>query len=221
MPELDGNRPEVFFPTEPGRWGVLLVDVQNDFCHSQGLMARRGRHAAAGAWFENLQQLVAAARQHGVPVIHVRVEHSDHTNSPVWVRRLSQARAQGPAPLSETACAAGTWGAEFFGIVPLPDETVVTKHRYSAFMGTNLDLVLRSKGIRSVVVTGVKTNVCVESTVRDAFQLDYGAILAADCSATDSDALFEATVTNVQRNFGLVLSARQIMDFWAAAFSGR
>lgn len=209
------ERSPVIFPPDARRWGVIVIDVQNDFCHPEGLMAQRGRAAAAGAWFEHLQQLVAAARHHGVHVIHVRVEHGPHTDSPVWVTRFSQARAAGAAP-GETACAAGSWGAEFFSIAPLPGEAVITKHRYSAFLGTNLDQILRSKGIRTVVVTGVKTNVCVESTVRDAFQRDYGAILAADCTATDSDELFSATVTNVRRNFGLVLEAREIMAFWAA-----
>ena len=75
------------------------------------------------------------------------------------------------APTPDT-CREGSWGADFFdGIAPRANERVVIKHRYSAFINTDLNTILKAKGIESVLLTGVATNVCVESTMRDAFMI--------------------------------------------------
>ena len=79
-------------------------------------------------------------------------------------------------------CATGTWGAEYYRVQPTNDDCEVVKHRYSAFVGTTLEVILRSLARQTVVVTGVTTNVCVESTVRDAYMRDYRPLLVEDCT---------------------------------------
>jgi ureidoacrylate peracid hydrolase len=99
----------------------------------------------------------------------------------------------------------------------LPDEVVVTKHRYGAFESTDLDLVLRSRGIRTVIMTGVATNVCVETTARQAFLKDYYVVFTSDCSATFSQAAHDATLHNIDQFFGEVATGEQVAACWPAA----
>ena len=130
----------------------------------------------------------------------------------------SRPGAAATAPMSQyPVCEAGEWNGDFFQVKPLPDEVIVTKHRYGAFEGTDLDLVLRSRGIRSVIMTGVATNVCVETTARQAFMRDYYVVFTSDCSATFSQAAHDATLYNIDQFFGEVASSEQIMACWPSA----
>ena len=112
-------------------------------------------------------------------------------------------------------CRDGSWGAQFFdGIVPRSDEKVVVKHLYSAFINTDLSTILKAKGVESLLMTGVATNVCVESTARDGFMLDYYVTMVSDCMATSDAVLHEGTLENTRRHFGAVASARDIIQTW-------
>ena len=142
------------------RWSALLVvDVQNDFVSSKGSAAQRGEDVkAAQAMVPKLIRLIDEARRVGLTVVYIRTTHSEWTDTPSWIYRKSQQSAL-------DTCREGTWGTEFYqGISPLLSERVVIKHRYSPFINTDLNTVLKAKGIESVLVTGVATNVCVETT---------------------------------------------------------
>ena len=93
------------------------------------------------------------------------------------------------------------------------DETV-DKFRYDAFLGTNLDFLLRARGIRTVVCTGTATNVCVKSTARAAHMRDYHLVLIGDCCASTNQDLHDATLRNVERSFGIVTSAETVVEVW-------
>ena len=90
----------------------------------------------------------------------------------------------------------------------------MTKHRYGAFESTDLDLVLRSQGIRTLIMTGVATNVCVETTARQAFLRDYYVVFTSDCTATYDQADHEATLRNIDAYFGEVVAAAQVQACW-------
>jgi ureidoacrylate peracid hydrolase len=184
------------------------VDVQNDFCHERGAMGRLGFDMRLiQSSVRALAQFVESARVAKVPVIFVATQHSETTNSQSWLSR-------GPRRGGEI-CAIESWGAEFYRLAPAPGEPIVIKHRYSGFVGTDLDLVLRARERRSVLVTGVSTNVCVESTVRDACMLDYYAVLVNDCCGALTQAEHEATLHNVTSYFGRVLDSNKIVKHWA------
>jgi ureidoacrylate peracid hydrolase len=101
---------------------------------------------------------------------------NEWTNSAVWTE------FKDPQLL---ACAEDSWGAEFHeGLKPLPRDMIVTKHRYSAFIGTDLDMLLRARGVKSLLVTGVGTGMCVFHTLSVGFMLDYYITLVEDCCAT-------------------------------------
>ena len=192
------------------RWACLLVvDVQNDFVSSKGSAAQRGEDvSAAQAAVPRLICLIDDARRVGLTVVYVKTTHSEWTDTPSWIYRKSQQSAL-------DTCREGTWGAEFYeGISPLPSERIVIKHRYSAFINTDLNTVLKAKGIESVLVTGVATNVCVETTARDAYMYDYYVTMVEDGAAAYDPKLHESTLENMRRHFGLVASSGEIIETW-------
>jgi ureidoacrylate peracid hydrolase len=200
--------------TAAERWNprsaaLLVVDVQNDFVSPEGSAAKRGEDvAAAMAIMPNLTRLIQEGRRIGLTIVYVRTTHSEWTDTPSWVYRTSQKSGL-------NTCREGTWGAEFYeGIAPLPSERVVVKHRYSAFINTDLNTVLKARGIESVLVCGVATNVCVETTARDAYMYDYYVTMIDDCSAAYDAKLHMATLENMRRHFGLVASSTQIIEAW-------
>ncbi len=205
----------------PEHAALVTVDVQNDFCHDQGYLGRLG--APLGliqAMVPRLQALLAAARARGLPVIHVISHHDEAYASPVVteqkLRHGLPMELDGRRLKDAPYCLKGSWGAELYGIDALPREEMVVKHRYSGFHNTNLDLVLRSRGIQCVILTGVATNVCVESTARDVYMHDYYLVFATDCAATTSQAAHDATLANVDQFFGQVASSADIMACWGA-----
>jgi len=192
------------------QWAALLVvDVQNDFVSSKGSAAQRGEDvSAAQAMVPTLIRLIAEARRVALPVIYVKTIHGEWTDTPSWIYRKSQQSAL-------NTCREGSWGAEFYDrISPLPSERVVIKHRYSAFINTDLNTVLKAKGVESVLVTGVATNVCVETTARDAYMYDYYVTMVGDCAAAYDPKLHETTLENMRRHFGLVASSEEIIATW-------
>lgn len=188
---------------------LLVVDVQNDFVSPKGSAAQRGDDvSSAVAIVPNLVRLIEEARRVSLTVVYVKTTHSEWTDTPSWIYRSSQKSGL-------NTCREGTWGAEFYeGISPLPSERVVIKHRYSAFINTDLNTVLKAKGIESVLVTGVATNVCVETTARDAYMYDYYVTMVEDCAAAYEPKLHENTLENIRRHFGLVASSREIIQAW-------
>ncbi len=116
-------------------------------------------------------------------------------------------------------CQREAWNGDFYQVRPRPDEVIVTKHRYGAFEATDLDLVLRSRKVRTVIMTGVATNVCVETTARQAFLKDYYVVFASDCTATYSQPEHDWTLGNIDNFFGQVAAADEIAACWAPALA--
>ena len=194
---------------DPRQAALIVVDVQNDFVSPDGSAAKRGEDvSAAMAMVPNLRKLIDEARRIGLTIVYIRTTHSEWTDTPSWIYRTSQKGGL-------STCREGTWGAEFYeGIAPLPSERVVIKHRYSAFINTDLNTVLKARNIQSVLVCGVATNVCVETTARDGYMFDYYVTMIEDCSAAYETRLHLGTLENIRRHFGLVASAQEIIDTW-------
>jgi len=193
----------------PSKAALIVVDVQNDFVSRDGSAAKRGEDVgAAMAMVPNLLRLIEEGRRVGLIIVYIRTTHSEWTDTPSWVYRTSQKGGL-------STCREGTWGAEFYeGISPLPSERGVIKHRYSAFINTDLNTVLKARNIQSVLVCGVATNVCVETTARDGYMFDYYVTMIDDCSAAYETKLHLGTLENMRRHFGLVASSGEIIEAW-------
>lgn len=197
--------------TAPGVTALVAIDLQNDFCAEGGYFDRTGAdlslvHPAV----DNLIPLIDAARSAGVMPIFVRSHYDEAYLSEAQNAR--RRRVGWKIPL----CVQGTWGVEFYKVAPKPGEVIVTKHRYDAFFNTDLELVLRSNNIRNLILAGVATNVCVDSTLRSAFFRDFEVVLAHDCCAARNTRAHEATLDNTRQHFGIVASSNDIRKAWGS-----
>ena len=201
---------------DPRHTALAIIDMQKDFCVDGFATSKAGRPlGAAQSIIPRLQKLLAAAREAGVLVCHVGFwTFPDHmSDSGPW---LTQRRRSTYA--SDKIAISGTEGAEFIDeLKPRENEIKILKHRYSAFKGTDFDMILRAHEIRTVVPTGVSTNVCVESTLRDAFEHTYYVCVPEDGAASWDMDLHAATMKNVNARFGLVTSVDEVIDIWRAA----
>lgn len=106
-------------------------------------------------------------------------------------------------------------GAQFYEIVPAPGEEIVSKFRYDAFLGTNLEYLLRARGIQSVICIGTTTEVCVESTARAAVMRDFHLVVVEDCCAAPELEAHRASLKVLGRNFGEITTADTVEAIWA------
>ena len=193
---------------KPSKTTLIVIDVQNDFCHEQGVFSKMNRdlsHIQRNV-IPNILFIIKKWRQLNLPIIFVRTIHSDWTNSPVWLTRGEDMAKKTPI------CPPNSWGAEFYKVEPGDGDCIVTKHRYSAFTGTDLDLILRSKGFETIILTGVVTNVCVETTARDGFNLNYNVIFVDDCCGAYLPEEHTATLNNISKHFGIVTDSKLLVQ---------
>jgi nicotinamidase-related amidase len=199
---------EVLFPD----WcAVLPIDLQNDFMHPDGKVAQAGGDVSA--MIELRPKAVAflnRARQLGARIVHVRIVDlpNGESDSPSWLR------AKGLISGVSEFAVEGTWGADYSeGCEPRPGELVVTKHRSSAFVGTNLDLLLKANQVKTVVIIGEQTPGCVEATYRDAAYHDFYNVLVEDCVAGRDRELHDASI-KVQKARHDVCTMDQVFSIW-------
>ena len=201
---------------EPRSTALVLVDLQNDFVSEGGVVDGRseGREAKHRGIVANTAAVLEAARGCGVAVVHVRYARTaDHRfESAASLRWTLVKRGYAADAVSAVE---GTWGAEIVAsLAPGADEIVIDKRRASGFFGTPLESVLRARGIRTVVLAGVSTHGCVESTARDAELRDFYVALLQDCVGAYSDALHEAALVVMASRYE-VISSRDALRTWA------
>ena len=174
------------------RLAVMVVDMQNDFCHPDGYYGKLGLdlgdiRAAVG----RMATVVEAARAAEIPVIWIQqtLLPQARADSPAWLRRRTR------GVLAPEWTLEGSWGQRFtLPLSPSSGEPVIVKHRSSAFVSTSLDLILRSLEVEALLIGGTVTQGCVESTARDATFYDYYVVLLTDCVATTDRAVHAASL---------------------------
>lgn len=197
---------------DPKTAALVVIDVQNDFCHPQGAFAKNGLGVSlAQEMLPALRRLMEEARAAGVPVILFRVARAPETAWPAQ-KRFNEFNY---GPQHTPVVVEGTWGAEFCeGFEAKPGDIVITKNRYDAFHGTNFDLILRNLGAQTLIMTGVATNVCVECTARTGFMLDYNIVMVDDACATTSREHHEGTLASIGGWFGRVVKTDEVIAAW-------
>jgi len=170
---------------------LLVVDMQNGFCDPEGSFTRidMGLEGAAEA-IHHAAIAVAQARRAGVPVVFTR-----HLYRPGRADEGRALKRNSPALAGVDGLEAGTWDAEVVAELGCgPGDLVVDKVRFDAFQWTSLEPLLRGLGVDELVVCGVVTNICVETTIRSAFMRDFPVIMLADCCAAKTRRLHELSV---------------------------
>lgn len=189
---------------------LLLIDLQNDFCHPEGTASRRGKNIQSFQdVFQQMLKLLEFARNLDMPIIHVISEHSEWTSSPSQKERYGRKRQNE----NLSYCEPGSWGADIYHLFkPLQNETIVKKHRYSAFLHTDLELILRANEIEHVMIIGLYTNVCIDSTARDAYMRDFAVTVPSDCVVSDDKKKHQYALKLLQGTFAEVVSSREIIE---------
>jgi ureidoacrylate peracid hydrolase len=203
------------FRYDPAHTALIVVDVQNDFCSPDGSLAGVGNDVSAAVeMVPRLQSLIENARAVGMPVVFIQTIHDETNDSPQWLGRVDA----GPGTERPgITCRTSSWGGQFYEVAPQPGDHVVIKYRYSAFIGTNLEILLRTLGVQSLLFTGVATEICVESSLRDGLFADYWVSLVEDCAASYSQAAHDASVSVVGTQFGTVTTSTELASIWAPA----
>jgi len=193
--------------------------MQNAFASKQGMLDLAGADISAAQRVIQLAvQVLDAARGAGIPIVYLQMGYqpdlcdSGGPESPNWHKELGIRMMNRRPELRGKLVTVGSWDFDIVGeLKPRPDDVVITKTRYSGFAHTPLDDELKRRGVRYLFFTGIATNVCVESTLRDAFFLDYWPILIAD-AAMGSDAQgHEAALRNVESFFGWTVTTEEFV----------
>jgi ureidoacrylate peracid hydrolase len=203
------------------RTALIVVDMQNDFCHPDGWLASIGVDPApARTPIEPLQRLLPALRGSGTPVIWLNWgNRPDRANLPPNVLHVYDPAGLGTgigAPVrggGSPTLQAGSWSAAIVDeLKPEPADIRVDKFRMSGFFDTPLDSILRNLAVTTLLFAGVNVDQCVLSTLSDAACLGYDVVLLSDCSATTSPQYcYDATVYNVAQCFGFVCTSTALI----------
>jgi ureidoacrylate peracid hydrolase len=224
MAKLDA-KPEAI-EVELTKAAVIVVDMQNAFATKGGMLDIAGADISdAPRVVGSIKTVLVAARQAGVLVVYVQMgykpdlSNSGGPSSPNWHKELAMCLMNSRPELKGKLLTEGTWD---FAIVdelkPEPGDIVVLKTRYSGFAGTTLDSQLRTRGIRYLFFAGIATNVCVESTLRDAYFQDYWPILIADGAMPAGPAsMHDATLFNVEKFFGWTVGTEEFLRMMKTA----
>ena len=189
---------------------VVVIDMQNVFCAEGYPPYAKIDKTMIRAMIPRLQQFLIEVRRRKVPIIFIRTVMTEGDfSSPI--KELS-IRNYGR---DVAFCLKDSWEAEFTPeIQPEANEIIIEKTRYSAFVKTDLDARLREMGIATLVMTGVATNICVETTSRDGFMRDYYIVVPDDLVATLSDELHRCSLMNLNRWFATVTSSEELLRLW-------
>jgi ureidoacrylate peracid hydrolase len=221
--------PDIMLPAEPealsfrpAETALIVVDMQNAYASTGGYVDVAGFDVSgAASAIEGTRKAVDAARAAGVTVIYFQngwdpeYVEAGTPGSPNWHKSNALKTMRARPDLAGTLLAKGTWDyAIVDALAPQPGDIVVPKTRYSGFFNTNIDSLLRARGIRTLIFTGVATNVCVESSLRDAFHLEYFGVVLKDATHhLGPDFIQQAALYNIQMFFGWVST---VADFCGA-----
>jgi len=204
-----------------GRTAIIVVDMQNAFASAGGMFDLVGQDvSAAKGVIQTIKKLTDAARRANVKVIYLAMTYapdlsdSGGPGSPNWYKEFGLAAMNRNPEYKGKFLMRGSWDADIVDeLKPAPGDILISKSRYSGFRGTNLDVVLKTLNTKYLIYTGIATNVCVESTLRDGYFLDYWPILVADAANNAGPPITqEATLWNVEALFGWVANSDDVLS---------
>jgi ureidoacrylate peracid hydrolase len=223
MPKLNA-KPEAL-DVEFAKSAIFVVDMQNAFASKGGLLDIAGVNLAdAPRVVRTIRDVIGAARAQGVPVVYLRMAYKPDlsdaggAHSPNCYKELAMHTMRTRPEYKGKLLIEGTWDAAIVDdLAPQSGDLVVTKTRYSGFAGTTLDSQLRVRGIQFLFFAGIAANVCVESTLRDAYFLDYWPILISDGTMpAGGPGILEATLFNVESFFGWTVTSEELRAHFKA-----
>jgi ureidoacrylate peracid hydrolase len=200
---------------------LVVVDMQNTFTSEGGVFSLSGIDISlAGTVVHIVGRIIDRVRLAKIQVVYLQMGYREDLSdsggpgSPNWHKELALRLMRDRPETCSRSLTENTWDFEIREeLKPKPGDLVVVKSRYSGFAGTNLDSLLRSHGIRYLIFTGMATNVCVESTLRDAYCRDYWPVLVTDATLqAGPPSLQQAAVRNVENHFGWTIDSESLLE---------
>jgi len=207
------------------RSAIIVVDMQNAFASKGGTLDIAGVDLAdAPRVVRTIRSTVDAGRAAGVPIVYLQMAYKSDLSdaggprSPNCYKELAMHLMNAKPELKGKLLTEGSWDCALVDeLTPKPGDLVITKTRYSGFAGTTLDSQLRMREIQFLFFAGIAANVCVESTLRHAYFLDYWPILISDGTmAAGGQSALEATIFNVESFFGWTVTSNDLCASLAA-----
>jgi ureidoacrylate peracid hydrolase len=190
----------------PESTALVIIDMQKDFCCEGGVFHKRGFDIrSAQELAKRLNSFLKEARKALKHIIHLHMMKKPEFTSPMvddLYSRISMERSYDPAL------------AEPYEVIPQTGDIVIPKHKYSGFVSTYLDPFLRSKRINTLIIAGLATNVCVESTARDGFMREYYIVIPSDLTEGTSTEAKKWSLLNLDLFFAEVVSSGEILECW-------
>lgn len=188
---------------------LIVVDMQNGYASKGGYRDLAGKDVGpAAAVVDRTREVLAAARAAGVAVVYLQngwdpeLKNAGGPASPNWHKSNPLKLMRNRPELRGRILTHGSWDYEFVeGLAPQPGDFVVPKGRYSGFCGTDLDNLLRSRGIRHLLFVGIASNVCVESTLREAYHREYFCVFVRDATQASGPAFIQDAVIYTVETF--------------------
>lgn len=200
---------------------VIVVDMQNAFLSKGGYFDLVGYDLSiAQQIIRPSKDIISMTREKGLKIIYLQMgcspdlSDAGSPDAPNWFKSRALKMIHRHPELREKLYIYGAWGADIIEeLKPQREDIVIKKQKYDGFIGTNLDIILRTSHIKYLLFIGVATNICVESTLRHAFFLDYFPILVSDAvSQAGPSFIQEATLLNVRSTFGWVATSESLLN---------
>ncbi len=192
----------------PRDTALVMVDMQNDFVHDDGIFVKQWEKT--NRWIKPIiphcNRLLAAARRANVTVVHLRIINDLARNPTSWHNFWGP-----PSCVIE-----GTWGVDFIEeLKPTDNEFIVTKYTYDGFVGTQLDSVLKKLGVKTLVLAGIDSDVCVHDTAAHGFALGYTPVFVRDAMAADNEVAHAGVLQSFGEHYGQVVATDEIEATWS------
>ena len=192
-----------FFKLDAKTTALLVIDMQNEFVEAG---AHYTAHPTSLEIIPNVDRIVSFAREHSMPIVWTQSDHSFPYGG-LMLRKY-------PPIAKEKVLWGGTRSFEMYPNMsqPVQGEYRVVKHKYDAFFGTDLEITLRNLKVESLIITGISTDVCCESTARSAFFREFQVAFISDSTTTFNPEAHQATLRAIDTFFGRVMTTSELLN---------
>ena len=194
---------------------LIVIDVQNGFVSKGGSYNLLGMDTSQyERIIPRIHDLIAKCRNAAIPVFYTQAVRESSGIDLLTRTHQILPRAREERIMKKPICVRGTWDAEIVDdIKPLSDDHIVIKRRDSAFHDTEIGVWLRSLGVDTLIFCGIDTSICVETSLREAFNIGYDVVLISDATASSNHKHYESTLENVKGYYGLVMDLQELSSY--------